>query len=80
MTLMFKKMLTDRKRTILTVTLMSSTILMFSHAGYAADTTVASLDSSRGPIETVVVTGSRFNPDVAPAKACLLYTSDAADE
>jgi iron complex outermembrane receptor protein len=71
---MFKKMLTDRKRAILTVTLMSSTILMFSHAGYAADTTVASLDSSRGPIETVVVTGSRFNPDVAPAKASLNTT------
>ena len=40
-----------------------------------ADTlAMASLDSGQGPIETVVVTGSRFNPDIAPSKARLETT------
>ena len=31
-------------------------------------------DNARDPIETVVVTGTKFNPDVAPAKASLATT------
>lgn len=36
--------------------------------------TLAALDTGQGPIETVVVTGSRFNPDIAPSKARLETT------
>jgi len=36
--------------------------------------TLAALDTSQGPVETVVVTGSRFNPDIAPSKASLNTT------
>ena len=45
-----------------------------SQAVAANSMTLAALDTSQGPVETVVVTGSRFNPDIAPSKASLNTT------
>lgn len=44
---------------------------LFAIGGNAAD---ISTESSRDPVETVVVTGTKFNPEVAPAKASLATT------
>jgi iron complex outermembrane recepter protein len=66
------KMAGGRKRWI-AFALLSSSIVYGSHQAIAEEQ-VASAESARRPIETVVVTGSRFNPDVAPAKASLNTT------
>lgn len=60
-----------RRARVLAVLLGTSTLCLAAPAFAADNTADAELDSSRGPVETVVVTGSRFNPDVAPAKASL---------
>jgi iron complex outermembrane receptor protein len=52
---------------------MSTATALIASPAFASDTTVLA-DNYQGPIETVVVTGSNFNADVAPAKASLNTT------
>ena len=57
------------------VALLGTSALFAASSAIADDSmTMAAIDSGRGPIETVVVTGSRFNPEAAPAKARLETT------
>jgi iron complex outermembrane receptor protein len=54
---------TIHKTSSLVAGLLGTSMLFAAQAAIAADV--------QGPVETVVVTGSRFNPDLAPAKASL---------
>ena len=61
--------------------LISSAVTVFSGAAYAADTQVslnmpaaANGGTSGTDIETVIITGRRFNPEVAPSKSSLETT------
>src|SRR5690242_10489961 len=56
-----------------TAALMTTAAAILAPSAFASDTTVLA-DNYQGPIETVVVTGSNFNADVAPAKASLNTT------
>lgn len=48
--------------------------LMGASTPFALDQALASDAASNGPVETVIVTGSRFNAEVAPAKSSLETT------
>lgn len=63
----------SKYRRYFTVALMSTAAAFIVPPAFASDTTVLA-DNYQGPIETVVVTGSNFNADVAPAKASLNTT------
>ncbi len=53
------------------MTALLGTAAIVPAASHAADGVMMASLPDRGPIETVVVTGTRFNADVAPAKASL---------